>query len=367
MTVQPLPHIAALAAYGYVPVDIAPGKKLVPLALNESAFPPSPTVPRAIADAAEKARFYGDSSWTELRAAISEVHQLNPEMILVGAGSMELISRLIPAYVGPGDRVLSTAYSYAFFRTATQAAGGTYDAVDEPDRTVSVDLILDSVDDRTKLVCIVNPGNPTGTRISRAEILRLRTGLPEDVILVIDEAYAEFADLLGEQLFDMAASGNTIILRTFSKAYGMAGIRVGWGYFPPSIAGEVRKLLNVGNVPEISLAAATAAMQDQQYMAGVRDRTSALRDRFRDQVRTIGLDVDDSYTNFVLIRFRDKEEAASADAALRAEGIKMRPMAMYSLPHCLRATISVAEDMDFTHRVLSDWAARERPEGAGGT
>jgi len=359
MTARPLPHIADLAAYGRVPVDIAEGKRLVPLALNESAYPPSPKVGPAIAEATNEARFYSDANWEELCAAIGEVHNIDPAKILIGSGSIELISRLFQAYIGPGDWVVSTAYGYAFFQTATQTAGGLYEAVDEPNRTVDVDLILNAMCGNTKIVCVANPGNPTGTRISRDEIVRLRAGLPEDVILVVDEAYAEFADSLGEQMFDLAETGNTVILRTFSKAYGMAGMRVGWGYFPDAIGLEVGKLLSIGTVPGVGQAAAIAAVRDQDYMKQVRDDVSTIRDQFRDQCRALGIGVDDSYTNFLLLRFRDQEEMVSADEALRAEGIKMRPMAMYGLPHCLRATISVAEDMEFTHQVLSGWAASQ--------
>ena len=189
--------------------------------------------------------------------------------------------------------------------------------------------------------------------------MRLREALPDYVVLVIDEAYGEFCDAPGEQVFDLVTRGDTVVLRTFSKVYGLAGMRVGWGLFPPAICAEIRKVQNPGSIPIASLAAAAAAMRDQAHMTRVRDETAVRRDRFAGAMRQLGLMVPQSHTNFVLIGFGSTERAASADAALRAEGVVLRPMGGYGLADCLRATIGSEDDMQISRDVIVDWVERE--------
>lgn len=271
---------------------------------------------------------------------------------------MELIGALASAYLGPGDRALTTADGYLFFRTASRLARAEIDMAPEVELTIDIDAVLAGVRAGTRIVFVANPGNPTGTRITRAELLRLRSGLPGDVLLVIDEAYGEFADMPGEVMFDLAAIGNTVILRTFSKAYGLAGMRVGWGVFPAGIAEQLRKILNPNNISAASEAAATAAMRDQAHMGRIRAETAGLRDRFVSRMRGLGLRVSDSHTNFALLRFASAEAAGAADVALRAEGIVMRGMAGYGLADCLRATIGGEQDMQLAGDILAAWIKR---------
>lgn len=361
MTPQPSPRIALLAPYALAELVVAPGKRMVSLAQNESALPPSPAAISAAKTALSDAALYPDPDWRDLRSAIADVHGIDPVSILCGSGSMELIGALAAAYLGPGDRALTTAYGYLFFRTAARLAGAEVDLAPEAGLTVDVDALLNLVRAETRVVFVANPGNPTGTRITRAELTRLRDRLPENVLLVLDEAYGEFADTPGESMFDLVARGDTVVLRTFSKAYGLAGMRVGWGVFPVAIAEQVRKILNPNNISIASQAAATAAMRDQAHMRMVRDQTTARRERFATSVRGIGLEVPESHTNFVLIRFPAAHAAASADQALRAEGIILRGMGGYGLPDCLRATIGAEHDMELTHTTLTAWKAKETP------
>jgi histidinol-phosphate/aromatic aminotransferase/cobyric acid decarboxylase-like protein len=231
MTLPPNPHVAALAPYALADLSAPPGKRLISLAQNESALPPSPGAMEAARAALTDARLYPDPDWCELREAIAWVHGLDPASILCGCGSMELIGALAAAYLGPGNRALTTAYGYLFFRTAARLAGAEIDLAPETGLTVDIDALLGAVRPYTRIVFVANPGNPTGTRITRADLLRLRDRLPGDVLLVIDEAYGEFADMPGEAMFDLAARGDTVVLRTFSKVYGLAAMRVGWGCF----------------------------------------------------------------------------------------------------------------------------------------
>ena len=289
-----------------------------------------------------------------MRSAIAEIHKLDPAHILCGAGSMELIGCLIRAFAGPGDQVLGTQYGYAFIASATAQAQAEYVAAPEVDLTVSVDALLAAVTPATRIVFVCNPGNPTGTLIPNDEIVRLRSDLPGETLLVVDQAYAEFADATNDpaQIFALMDRGDTVITRTFSKAHGLAGARAGWGCFPSEISGGVRKLLNPNNISIASQAAAAAAMRDQAHMRNVVARTGEIRDRFAQACRELGLSVPKSHTNFVLIRFASTAQAQCADAALRAEGLLMRGMNGYGLSDCLRATICAPGVMDKARDVL---------------
>ncbi|MDC0659950.1 histidinol-phosphate transaminase [Leisingera sp. SS27] len=349
--IRAVPHVAAMAPYALADLGRA---GTVSLAQNESAFPPSPAalaVGRAVLD---QMPLYPDPEWPDLRAAVAEVHGLDPAKVLCGAGSMELITCLIRAFAGPGDRVLGTDYSYAFAASAAAQVQAEYVKAQERDLTVSVDDILDAVTPETRIVFVCNPGNPTGTLIPNCELLRLRAGLPADVLLAVDQAYAEFADAENNpgEIFALAERGDTVVLRTLSKAFGLAGARAGWGFFPPDIAGEVRKLLNPNNISIPSQAMAATAMRDQAHMRNVVAKTAAIRDRFADGCRALGLDVPRCHTNFVLIRFASAEQARAADAALRVEKLLMRGMGGYGLQDCLRATICTRDVMDRALAVL---------------
>ena len=325
---------------------------LVSLAQNESAFDPSPRIIAAGRTALARSALYPDPDWTTLRRAIAETHGLASQAILCGAGSMELIGALIHAFAGPGDQVLGSAYGYLFVATACAQSGADYLTAPEPDYTVSVDALLEAVTHSTRVVFVCNPGNPTGTRLPNAELLRLRNGLPADVLLVIDQAYAEFDDQDHAAILALPDRGDSVVTRTFSKAYGLAGARVGWGVFPDQIAQEVRKLLNPNNISGVSQAMAEAAVRDRDYMASVVAQTGAIRDRTTRALRATGLRVPESHTNFMLIDFGTPAAATAADAALRAGGLLLRGMGGYDLAHCLRATIGSDAVMVKLERLL---------------
>lgn len=357
--IEPNRHVAAMAPYALADIEGPADKPLISLAQNESAVPPSPNAIIAGRHAFETAQLYCDPEWTELRAAIARVHHIPAQQILCGAGSMELIAALARCYAGPGGRVLSSQYGYGFFRSAALAAGAAYDQAAEHGLTVSVDELLAAVRPETRMVLVANPGNPTGTRIPYSALVRLREGLDDHVPLVIDEAYGEFADAPGEAAFGLVERGNTVVLRSFSKAYGLAGLRVGWGLFPPAMAGDMRKLLHPNNVSGASQAAAAAAMADQAYMRAAVAETARIRDRFIGRLRNFGLEVPDSSTNFVLIRFPNADSAARADRTLRAEGVIMRGMTGYGLDDCLRATVASEAHMDRAADRLARWCQTE--------
>ena len=346
--------------YALPDTSAAAGLEPIVLAQNEHAYPPSARVRQAISDALDQAQLYSDSDWTELRSAIAEVHDLDPGNIVCGCGSMELMSALMLAYLSPAERILMTEYGYLFMRTLARLVGAQVDSAAEPDYRVDVDNIIGALRPDTKLVFIVNPGNPCGSLLHNDEIRRLRAALPQDVLLLVDEAYAEFVDDgFHSPLFDLAEQGNTVITRTFSKIYGLAGLRVGWGYFPGAIRDQLRKVLNPGSVTSLSQVAARAAMQDQASVVEARRLIAGQRDYLTSAIGDLGLRVVPSQTNFILVDFETDKRAASAHRFLRDHRLIVRPMAGYGLPACLRITIGKPEQMQLTARTLAEWRRRD--------
>ncbi|WP_299951352.1 histidinol-phosphate transaminase [uncultured Ruegeria sp.] len=302
---------------------------------------------RAANETAAKIPLYLDPDWLSLRVAIAQIYDFEPDRILCGAGSMELIGCLIRAFAGPEDRILGGEYGYAYVSSASAQVEADYVTAREADLSVSVDEVLAAVTDRTRIVFICHPGSPTGTPIKNSDILRLRHHLQRNIMLVVDQAYAELSDSGQDpaEIFALVQRGDTVALRTFSKAYGLAGARVGWGYFPHGTAAEIRKILIPNNIPAPSQAMADAAMLDQKHMAEIIQKTTVIRDRFAADCRKLGLDVPQSHTNFVLLRFATAQQMQVADNALRADGLMMRPMGGYWLHNCLHATICSDEIM----------------------
>ena len=272
------------------------------------------------------------------------------------------MSSLMLAYLSAEDRMLMTEYGYLFMRTLSKLVGAKVDVAPEIDYRVDVDAILERLQPDTRLVFIVNPGNPSGTVIHNDDIRRLRAGLPEDVLLLVDEAYAEFVEPdFHSPLFDLAETSNTVITRTFSKIYGLAGLRVGWGYFPGEVRDQLRKVINPSSVSSLSQAAACAAMRDQALAAQARQVIAEQRDLLSQAIGELGLAVVPSQTNFILVDFVSSGQAAAAFDFLRQRGLIVRPMGGYGLPGCLRMTIGTVEQMALTAATLAQWK-----EGVGG-
>ncbi|MDF3217906.1 MULTISPECIES: pyridoxal phosphate-dependent aminotransferase [Mesorhizobium] len=351
MPLKAAAHIEAMSAFALANFG---GYERTTLAQNESAFPPSPRAIAAGQDTIARSHLYPDPDWTALREAIGRGYGVGADLILCGAGSMDLISCTIAAFAGRGDEVLGTSYAYNFAASAAARVGAAYIKAAEHDFTVSTDSILAAVTPATRIVFVCNPGNPTGTGIRNAELLRLRAALAQDVLLVIDQAYGEFDDQDPGPIFALVARGDTVVLRTLSKAYGLAGARVGWGVFPPSVAAEVRKMQNSNQVTMASLAMAVAAVEDQAYMRETVARTTQIRDRFAHDLRSAGYHVPESRTNFVLIGFSSTAAAQAAERTLRGADIIVRGLGGYGLTDCLRATVGPQEMMDRALRILID-------------
>lgn len=350
----PKSHIAAMAPYPLAPPPAPDQTVIAGLDQNESSFPPSPKAIAAAVNTMTQGHLYPDPNANVLRAAIASMHGVELDCVLCSAGSMELISALVHAYAGPGDRVLSTEYGYAFFRTATGLFGADYDVAVEQNFRVDVDTLISAMRPKTRIVFVANPGNPTGTHLPSRELVRLRENMPAQCLLVIDEAYGEFASDTSLENPKLTTRDDTVILRTFSKAYAIAGFRVGWGLFPPAIAMEVRKALNPSNLSAPGQAAAAAAIEDQSYMEMVCRETSLQRSLFVKQLEGFGVSIPDSRTNFVLVDLKDIDRANRIDGALRNAGIFCRPMGAYGLQTHLRITIGNDDAMRRTVSVLEN-------------
>ncbi|MDX8495139.1 histidinol-phosphate transaminase [Mesorhizobium sp. VK22B] len=356
MTPKAAAHIKTMSAFALANFG---GHDRTTLAQNESAFPPSPRAIQAGQEAAARSHLYPDPDWTLLRDAVARAYNIERDLVLCGAGSMDLIASTIATFAGPGAEVLSTAFAYNFAASAAARVGATYVKAAERDFVLAIDAILAAVRPATRIVFICNPGNPTGTCIRNTELLRLRAALPGDVLLIVDQAYGEFDDQDPQPVFALAGRGDTVVLRSLSKAYGLAGARVGWGLFAPGIAAEVRKMQNSNQVSTVSLAMALAAIEDQAYMRATVARTAKIRDRFAQSLRAAGYEVADSRTNFVLVRFPDPAAAEIADRTLRDADIIVRGLAGYGLTDCLRITVGQQDVMDRALRILTGMRGRQ--------
>lgn len=317
----------------------------------------SPVVDEAIAHARADIPFYPDKDNHQLRQSVAHVMQLDPEKLIFGLGSTDLIVQLCALYLEPGRSAVTSEYGYIYFRKAIAMAGGETILAPQPDLTAkSVDNILAAVRPDTTLVFIDNPGNPTGNFLPRSEIIRLRDNLPEDVLLVLDEAYAEFVSLdLYEPCFDLVERGNVVVLRTFSKVYGLAGMRVGWGYFPSEIIDYIGRIRPAQNITALAAAATAAAVRDQEQVYDVREKTAVIRTTFTQQLTNLGLHPLPSHTNFLLCRFNTPADTTSAATYLRNHGIVVRPVDVYGLTDHLRITIGTSEQMNRVAQTLGDW------------
>lgn len=351
MTVPPRPAILSIEPYVGGESKIPGVNRIIKLSSNEGAFGPPPAAVEAITRAAREAHRYPDGNARALREAIGARFGLDPARIVCGNGSDELITLLCLAYAGEGSEVIMSAYGFMMYDITGRASGARVLKVAEVPAEgggmrADIDGILAAVGPRTRLVFLTNPNNPTGTLLPNAELARLRGGLRDDILLVLDSAYAEYVTDPGydpgEALVD--AAGNTIMLRTFSKIFGLGGMRVGWGYAPADIIDVLNRARGPFNVASASQAAAVAALSEPGWVERSVAHNSEWRERMSAALRGTGIDVWPSQTNFILCDFGAPEAARAADERLKARGLIVRGMGGYGLPRCLRITIGTAEE-----------------------
>ena len=323
-------------------------RQTIKLSANESALGPSEKAIAAIGKALGESHRYPDGGCTDLRHAIGERFGLDPEMVVCGSGSDELIFLLIAAFAGPGDEIIYSQHGFLMYRLNALAAGATPVAATETDLRTDVDAILAKVTTRTKLVFIANPNNPTGSYVTSGELERLHAGLPDDVILVIDAAYADYVQAkdYSSGLDLVKRTGNVVMTRTFSKLFGLAALRLGWAFAPPlitDILNRVRGPFNVTTPAQIGGIAALADLDHQKRSVAHNDHWLP---RMTQAIGAMGLTVRPSVANFLLIDCGPEGHDAAAGilAGMEKDGIVARPVNAYGLPHCLRISIGTEQE-----------------------
>ncbi|WP_428249486.1 histidinol-phosphate transaminase [Ferrovibrio sp.] len=328
------------------------------LSSNETPLGPSPQAIAAYKAVADELHRYPDGAVDKLRQAIAKHHGLPADNIICSNGSDELIALICNAYCGPGDEVLYSRHGFLMYPIAAMARGATPVTAEETNLTTNVDALLAKVTPRTRIVFLANPNNPTGTYISAAELRRLREGLPDGVLLVVDAAYAEYVSRndysAGEEL--VRERDDTIMTRTFSKIYGLAALRLGWAYAPESILSVLNRVRGPFNVNAPAQAAGAAALADMAHIDKARAHNDAELPRVTKGLEKSGLTVVPSVGNFILIRFpKGAEQAKKADEFLRGRGLILRAMAGYGLADCLRLTLGTVEENDRVLAALADF------------
>lgn len=327
-------------------------ENLVELGSNENPYGPSPAARMAILDQLHSLHRYPDPLGADLKHALAARHGVDVRQILLGNGSHELLMQLAQVFAGAGDDVVFSRYGFAVFALATQAAGASRVVVealpdDHPHMPLGHDLdaVAAAITPATKLVYLANPNNPTGTWFGRDAFAAFMAKVPAEVIVVMDEAYAEMADTDADAataLPLLSSHANLLLTRTFSKAYGLAGLRVGYLIGAPGLVAVMERLRESFNVNGPALAACEAALGDEAYLRDGCERNAGERAALTDALLRRGLRVYPSQTNFVLVRFG--VQAARIEADLTARGVVLRPMGGYGLPECLRITVGNADE-----------------------
>lgn len=362
---RPVPRPGVMAIEAYVPgKSAAPaGVKLIKLSSNETPLGPSPRAVEAFSSLAGKLELYPDGSATKLREAIGARFGLDPARLICGSGSDELLSLITNAYIGPGDEGIYSEHGFLVYKIAIMAAGGVPVPVREKDLTADVDALLAAVTPRTRVVYLANPNNPTGTYLPFDEVKRLQAGLPPDVLLVLDAAYAEYVrrNDYASGLELVATSDNVVMTRTFSKIYGLANLRLGWMYGPAHVIDALNRIRGPFNVNGAALEAGAAAIADDAHVASAIDHNDRWLPWMTGEIEALGITVTPSVGNFLLMHFPQSgpkaRSAAAADAFLTSRGLILRRMDAYGLPGALRLTIGdeaanravIAALTDFMH------------------
>lgn len=366
MSPEPKPGILEVSLYVGGRASVPGVAKVIKLSANESPIGPSPKAVEALHAAAQKLELYPDGSTRMLREAIGAVHGLDPDRIVCGGeGSGPILTMLANAYLQPGDEAVISRHAFLVYEIITRANSARPVMVPEKDTNsgikTDIDAMLAAVTPKTRIVFIANPNNPTGTMLNREEMARLHAGLPDNVLLVIDAAYAEYVTAKDyEAGIDLVARhDNVVITRTFSKLYGLAGLRLGWVYAPAAICDVLNRIRGPFNTSTLQQQAGAAAVRDREHFWKAVDHNTKWLPWITEEIRKTGLRVDDSVANFVLIHFpaEGDKTAAKADAYLTKNGVILRGVASYGLPNCLRMTVGTEEENRLAVKLIADFMA----------
>ena len=360
---RPTPRPGVLAISPYVPgKSSAPGfAKVYKLSSNETPLGPSPRAVAAYHAVADHLQDYPDGASTALREAIGRSFGLDPARIVCGFGSDDLLTLLARAYLADGEEAIHTTHGFLVYPIATLSTGATPVVAPETNLTADVDAILAAVTERTRIVFLANPNNPTGTYLSFHEIKRLHSALPPRVLFVLDAAYAEYVRNndyeAGIEL--VATSENVVMCRTFSKVHGLAALRLGWMYGPAHVVDAINRIRGPFNVNSAASAAGIAAIEDTAHVARSVAHNEKWRAWLTAEIGKLGLMVTPSVANFILIHFpQTGHTAAEADKALTARGVILRQVGGYGLPHALRMSVGTEEANRLAVATLAEFMAR---------
>jgi len=325
----PLARMQTFAPYRQGKSEIPGRDDVIKLSSNENCFGPSEAAIKAYHEAAAHLCRYPDGTQSALRQAIAKVHDIDPDRIICGNGSEEVIGLLIRCYVGKDDELLMPENHFLMCSIYGKGQGAKIVLAPETDFTVDVDALLERVSSKTRLIALANPNNPTGTYLPSSEIQRLIDNVPRHVLILLDGAYAEYVDKTDydDGLGRVGTSANIVVTHSFSKVYGLAGMRIGWGYGPAPVIEVLNRMRTPFNTNSPALAAAAAAMGDQAYVKHVREHTARWQERLREEFTRLGLFVVPSVTNFYLLDFSSVpgKTADAAAAFLEENGIIPRP------------------------------------------
>jgi histidinol-phosphate aminotransferase len=365
MTVTfPQPRPGVLDIETYVPgKSSAPGvAKVFKLSSNETPLGPSPRAIAAYQSVAMDLQDYPDGSASALREAIGRAFGLDPDRIVCGGGSDDLLNLLARAYLADGDEAIHTTHGFIVYPIAIRGTGARPVVAPETDYTANADAILAAVTKQTKMVFLANPNNPTGTYISFDEVKRLHRSLPPHVLLVLDAAYAEYVRRndyeSGIEL--VATNDNVVMTRTFSKIHGLAALRLGWIFGPAHVVAAVNRIRGPFNVNAPAIAAGIAAIEDLEHQEHAREHNTRWLAWLTQEIEKLGLKVTPSAANFLLIHFPQAEghTAKEADAFLTARGLILRQVAVYRLPNALRMSVGTQEANHLVVAALKEFLAK---------
>lgn len=361
---QPKPWIADIHAYVPGKSSGKDGRPLIKLSANENPLGTSEAALAARTGAVVPS-LYPDPDSTALRGALGNLHGIDPARILCGTGSGELLSVAASAFAGPGDEVLYVRYGFSLYDIVARRCGATPVVAPDVDYGCDVDALLARVNERTKVVFVANPNNPTGSFLAGGEIARLHAGLPSDVLLVLDQAYAEYVAPEDDDgaLALAAGHANVLVTRTFSKAYGLAGERVGWATGDAAVIDVLNRIRGPFNLGNSAQATALAAVRDQDFVERTRAHNAKERARFAAKIEALGnhgLRAIPSEANFLLVLFEGALTAEAAYNGLAEHGYIVRWLPGQGLPHGLRITIGHRRDMDAIADALRDMAEQAK-------
>jgi histidinol-phosphate aminotransferase len=365
---RPRPRPGVLGIDPYVPGQgSAPGTaKIFKLSANETPLGPSPRAREAFCAFAGSLQEYPDGAATALHEALGAKHGLDPARIVCGTGSDDILHLLAAAYIGPGDEGIFTQHGFLVYKIAILAAGGVPVVAAEKNLTADTDSILAKVGPRTKMVFLANPNNPTGTYLPIAEVKRLAQNLPAHIILVLDAAYAEYVNRpdYSSGLDLVSAHENVVMTRTFSKIYGLAGIRLGWCYAPPDVCDAINRIRGPFNTNGAAIAAGVAALDDSGHIGKAVAHNETWLAWLAREISALGIKLTPSVCNFLLLHFDGGPQARAADRFLLDRGLILRAVGAYALPHCLRLTVGTGEANRLVAAALKDFVKLEGPARA---